>query len=99
MPGASSLRCSRPPSPIAEQALRQIQALYAIEADITGKPIDKRLAIRQQQSKPLLETFHEWPKAQRRRLSGKTPLGKAFQYLLRWDALTRYAATTTVGSF
>ena len=29
--------------------------------------------------------------AQRRRLSGKTPLGKAFQYSLsRWDALTRY---------
>ena len=46
-------------SPIAEQALRQIQALYAIEADIAGKPIDQRLATRQQQSKPLLETFHE----------------------------------------
>jgi hypothetical protein len=28
---------------------------------------------------------------QRRRLSGKTPLGKAFQYALsRWEALTRY---------
>lgn len=78
-------------SPIAEQALRQIQALYAIEAGINGKPIDQRLAIRQQQSKPLLETFHKWAMTQRRRLSGKTPLGKAFQYSLsRWDALTRY---------
>ena len=35
--------------------------------------------------------FHTWAMAQRRRLSGKTPLGKALQYALsRWDALTRY---------
>jgi transposase len=78
-------------SPIAEQALRQIQALYAIEAGISGKPIDQRLAVRQQQSKPLLDAFRAWATAQRRRLSGKTPLGKAIQYSLsRWDALTRY---------
>lgn len=78
-------------SPIAEQALRRIQELYAIEADINGKPVDQRLAVRQQQSKPLLDAFHGWAVAQRRRLSAKMPLGKAFQYSLsRWDALTRY---------
>jgi hypothetical protein len=78
-------------SPIAEQALRRIQELYAIEADINGKPVDQRLAVRQQQSKPLLDAFNDWAIAQRRRLSGKMPLGKAFQYSLsRWDALTRY---------
>lgn len=78
-------------SPIAEQALRQIQALYAIEADINGKPSDQRRAVRQQRSKPLLETFQIWAKDQRRRISGKTPLGKGLQYsLTRWDALARY---------
>ncbi len=78
-------------SPIAEQALRQIQELYAIEAGINGKPISQRLAARQQQSKPLLDVFQAWAIAQRRRLSGNTPLGKALQYALsRWDALTRY---------
>ncbi len=78
-------------SPIAEQALRRFQDLYAIEAGINGKPIDRRLAVRQQQSEPLLDAFHDWAMAQRRRLSGKMPLGKAFQYSLsRWDALTRY---------
>jgi len=46
---------------------------------------------RQTRSKPLLDAFHAWAIAQRRRLSGKTPLGKALQYgLSRWDALTRY---------
>jgi transposase len=78
-------------SPIAEQALRQIQELYAIEAGINGKSIGQRLAARQRLSKPLLDAFHTWAIAQRRRLSGNTPLGKALQYALnRWDALTRY---------
>ena len=78
-------------SPIAEEALRRIQDLYAIEADINGRPPDERRAARQQRSKPLLDAFHPWLREQRRRLPGKSPLGRAFQYSLgRWDALTRY---------
>lgn len=78
-------------SPIAEEALRRIQELYAIEADIKGRSAAQRQAERQARSKPLLEAFHAWATAQRRRLSGKAPLGKALQYALsRWDALTRY---------
>jgi len=78
-------------SPIAEEALRRLQELYAIEAEINGRPAALRQAERQTRSKPLLDAFHTWAVAQRRRLSGKTPLGKAFQYSLsRWDALTRY---------
>ena len=78
-------------SPIAEQALRRIQELYAIEADIKGKPAEQRWRERQARSKPLLDAFREWAEGQRRRLSAKAPLGKAFQYALsRWDALTRY---------
>ena len=78
-------------SPIAEEALRRIQELYAIEAEIKGQPADQRREQRQKRSKPLLDALHDWMVAQRRRLSGKTPLGKAFQYALsRWDALARY---------
>ena len=78
-------------SPIAEEALRRIQELYAIEAQINGCSPEQRRAARQTRSKPLLDAFHDWLQAQRRRLSGKAPLGKAFQYALtRWDALTRY---------
>jgi transposase len=79
-------------SPIAEDALRRIQALYVIEAEITGMPAAYRQAERQLRSKPLLATLHTWMQAQRRRVSGKTALGKALQYALgRWEALTRYA--------
>jgi transposase len=78
-------------SPIAGEALRRIQELYAIEEEISGKSATQRRAARQAQAKPLLDAFHTWAVAQRRRLSSKMPLGKAFQYSLsRWDALTRY---------
>ncbi len=79
-------------SPIAEEALRRIQALYQIEADITGQPVANRHAERHARSKPLLDDLKAWMEAQRRRASSKTALGKALQHALgRWEALTRYA--------
>jgi transposase len=81
----------RTKSPIAEEALRQIQALYAIEAQITGMPPEHRHAQRQARSRPMLAALREWMEEQRRRISGKSDLGKALQYALgRWDALVRY---------
>ena len=79
-------------SPIAEEALQRIQALYQIEAEITGNPAADRHAERQARSKPLLDDLNAWMQVQRRRASSKTALGKALQYALsRWEALTRYA--------
>ena len=78
-------------SPIAEEGLKRIQALYAVEAAINGQPPGQRRETREAQSKPQLDALHAWMLAQRRRLSGKSALGKALQYALsRWDALTRY---------
>jgi transposase len=78
-------------SPVAEEALRRIQALYQIEADITARSAADRRAQRQARSKPLLDALKTWMEVQRRRASGKTALGKALQYALgRWEALTRY---------
>jgi transposase len=78
-------------SSIAEEGLRQIQALYAVEAAIHGQAPEQRRKERQAQSKPLLDALHAWMLTQRRRLSGKSTLGKALQYALsRWDALVRY---------
>ena len=78
-------------SPIAEQALRRIGELYAIEAEINGRPAETRRDVRQARSKPLLDALRTWCEDQRRRLSRKTALGKAFGYALaRGDALGRY---------
>ena len=79
-------------SPVAAEALRRIGQLYEIEAAITGKPAELRLAERQARAVPLLAEFKTWLGAERR-LSTKSALGKAIQYSLsRWDALARYAS-------
>jgi hypothetical protein len=62
---------------IAEEAPQRIAALYAIEAEINGQPAPQRLSQWQARSKPLLNALHERMQAQRRRLSGKSALGKA----------------------
>jgi transposase len=85
-------------SPIAEEGLRRIQELYAIEADINGMPAAQRLAVRQARSVPLLAELREWFEGQGRRISSKSGLGRALQYALsRWDALTRYTTDGRLG--
>jgi hypothetical protein len=42
-------------SPLAQEALTQIAALYAIEAEIRGRPAEQRQFVRQQRSRPLVE--------------------------------------------
>ena len=79
-------------SPIAEEAVHRIARLYEIETEITGKSAEIRLATRRAHSQPLLDAFKTWADAQRRRISGKTALGKAFNYALgRWEALICFA--------
>ncbi len=78
-------------SPIAAEALERIGALYAIEAEIRGRPPDERAAIRQARAGPLLESLREWLRQTLTRVSKKSELAKAIGYVLtRWTALTRY---------
>ena len=47
------LSLGRAPGTIAEQALKRITALYAVEADIRGQPPDERRRQRQARAGPL----------------------------------------------
>src|SRR5215217_6151333 len=47
-------------SPLAEEALRRIGDLYAIEAEIRGRPPDERRAARQERSKSIVDALHAW---------------------------------------
>ena len=79
------------PSPLAEQALQQIGELYAIEAQLRGKPPEQRREMRQARAGPLLEALHRWMHATLAQLSKKSALAGAIRYSLsRWAALTRY---------
>lgn len=78
-------------SPIAEEALRRIGALYAIETEVRGRSPPWRLAARRSRSKPLVRDFRVWLEKQLPRLSGRSTLAEAIRYTLaRWDGLTRF---------
>ena len=78
-------------APIAIEAVRRIDVLFAIERTINGAPVDRRRTIRAEQSRPLMTELEAWLGAQRAKLSGKNELAKAIDYSLRrWPALTRY---------
>jgi transposase len=78
-------------SPVARETLARIGALYGIEEQIRGKPPDQRRAVRQAQSKPLLDALRQWFEATLSKLSRKSETTAAIRYALtRWEALTRF---------
>jgi len=78
-------------SPIANEALLRIAAIYAIEQAVRGQPSDVRKAERQARAGPLLADLKAWLGEQQRKLSKKSELSKVIHYALaRWPALTRY---------
>ena len=78
-------------SPIAQEALQRIAALYKVEDQIRGKPPEERRAVRQAESKPLLDSMRQWFESTLSKLSRKSDTTAAIRYALsRWDALARY---------
>jgi transposase len=78
-------------APIAAEAVRRIDGLFAIERDISGKPAAERLAVREERARPLVAELEAWLRAQHARVSRKSETGKALGYALNhWAALTRY---------
>ncbi len=78
-------------APVAIEAVRRIDELFAIEREITGQPADRRRNVRQERSKPLVEALETWLREERRKLSSKSPVAKAIDYSLkRWRAFARF---------
>jgi transposase len=78
-------------APIAIEAVRRIDELFAIERDINGQSASDRREMRQERSRPLVEALEEWLRTERRKLSSKSPVAKAIDYSLkRWRAFTRF---------
>ncbi|WP_208179058.1 IS66-like element ISRm14 family transposase [Sinorhizobium medicae] len=69
-------------SPIVDEALVRIAALYKIEDSIRGSDPEHRRAVRQDLSLPLVDAFFAWLAAQAKRVSRKSDLGKAMAYML-----------------
>lgn len=69
-------------APIAAEALERIAALYAVEAEIRGKPPEERRTTRQARSRPLVEDLFAWLEQQLARLPGGSPTAGAIRYAL-----------------
>jgi len=79
-------------SQIAEFALQQFVRIYEVERELKELGVDQRQAIRQQQTKPLLDALHQWMVLQRQKVPEGSASAKALDYSLRrWVALIRFA--------
>ena len=78
-------------APIAIEAVERIDALFAIEREINGKPPTQRVHVRNERSWPLIDALETWLRAQRRKLSASSAVAQAIQYSLnRWTTLIRF---------
>ena len=88
---ADLARPGRIPAPLALEAVRRIDAIFAQEAVINGQPAERRLAWRQQHVQPLVTAFEDWLRRERPPLSRHVEVAKAMGYMLkRWPAFTRF---------
>ena len=69
-------------SAIAEEAIRRIAELYAVEKAARGRPPEERARLRQADARPVLDDLEAWLAAQLPALSGKTPLAAAIRHAL-----------------
>jgi transposase len=78
-------------APVALEAMRRIDAIFAAERDINGHPAGDRLATRKERVAPLVADLEQWMRAERARLSRHADTAKAMDYMLkRWPAFTRF---------
>jgi transposase len=78
-------------SPLALEAVRRIDALFDIERSINGQSTERRRAVRQESSAPLVADLEVWLREQRAKLSRGNDLAKAMDYMLkRWPVFTRF---------
>jgi transposase len=79
------------PAPIASEALQRIAKLYAIEEKVRGRSAETRRAIRQAESKPLVQVLKAWLEVELARVSAKSTIAAALRYgINHWDGLVRF---------
>jgi transposase len=78
-------------APLAGEAVRRIDAIFAIEREINGRSAAERVAARQERIAPLVGELEKWMRAERTRFSRHAETAKAIDYMLkRWPAFARF---------
>ena len=78
-------------APLAVEAVRRIDEIFAIERRINGLAASDRLDVRQRETRPIVVDLEKWMRTERARLSRHAPTAQAIDYMLtRWPAFTRF---------
>lgn len=78
-------------APIAVEAVKRMDAIFAIERELNGLKQEERLAKRREHVAPLVAELEVWLRAERGRLSHHADVAKAINYMLkRWDVFRRF---------
>jgi transposase len=78
-------------SPVALEAVKRMDAIFAIERDINGMTAEERLAVRREKVAPLVDSLEVWMRGIRKDLSKHNEIAKAIDYMLRrWDGFTLF---------
>ncbi len=81
----------RVPTPLTTDILERIGALYAVEAEVRGRPPDERHRARQERSRSMVEALRGVLDTALRHLSPRSDMAKAIAYgTKRWPALSRF---------
>src|SRR5207237_3867911 len=70
-------------SPLAVEAVRRIDAIFAIEREINGIAAEQRLAVRAERIRPLIGELEGWMRTERARLARHADIANAMEYRLK----------------
>jgi transposase len=78
-------------APLAFEAIKRIDAIFDIEREINGRPIEQRVAVRRERVAPLVSELETWMRQEYGKLSRHSDVAKAMNYMLsRWQTFTRF---------
>ncbi|MGI4939789.1 MAG: IS66 family transposase [Janthinobacterium lividum] len=78
-------------APLALEAVRRMDELFAIEREVNRHPAAERLAVRSLRSAPLVAALEGWMREERARLPRASDVAKAIDYMLdRWPSFARF---------
>src|SRR5438128_7441705 len=77
--------------PLAVEAVRRVDEIFAVEREINGVGSEQRHAVRQERIKLLVTALEGWMRIERARLSRHADTAKAIDYMLRrWPSFTPF---------
>ncbi len=78
-------------APLAVEAVRRIDAIFAVERTVVGQSALQRQIAREQHVAPVLADLRSWMAEQRSSLSRSSDVAKAMDYMLKdWPAFTAF---------